>query len=91
MIPLAALVLLGLTVYCNLEFTAASGPGFWDPVVAGNWVAPGIAFAVALPGVARQVGARLRRDAGLTAAGDQTAGDQPVARTAGGQESVVSE
>lgn len=85
-IPLAALVLLGFTVYYNLEFTTASGPGFWNPVIAGIWVVLGIAIVVALPGVARRVGARLLADDGLTAAGDESAEDrlqaQPQAQQA---------
>ncbi len=90
-IPLAALVLLGFTVYYNLEFTTTSGPGFWNPVVAGIWVVAGIAIVVALPGVARRVGARLLADDGLTAAGDEIAEEQRTTQPAGGQESVVTE
>ena len=44
-----------------------------------------VSRAGALPGVARQAGARLLQDAGLTAAGDETTKDKPAARTAGGQ------
>ena len=35
-------MLPGFSVYYSLEFTTASGPGSWNPVVAGTWVALGI-------------------------------------------------
>lgn len=64
-IPVVALVLIGFTVYDNLEFTTASGPGFWNPVVAGIWVAIGIVIVAALPRVASRAGNRLLQDEGL--------------------------
>jgi amino acid transporter len=84
-IPVVALVLIGFTVYYNLEFTTASGPGFWNPVIAGIWVAVGIAVVVAVPGVARRVGARLLQDDGLTEKGTNES------RSADGQRGVVTE
>lgn len=89
-IPVVALVLIGFTIYYNLEFTTASGPGFWNPVIAGIWVVAGIAIVVALPGTARRVGSRLLQDDGLTAAGmagQSEARDKP----AGGQKGVMTE
>ncbi len=90
-IPVAALVLLGFTMYYNLEFTTDSGPGFWNPVIAGIWVVLGIAIVVAWPGVGRRVGDRLLAEDGLTSASDETVEDQPHAQLAGGHESVVTE
>lgn len=76
-------------VYYNLEFSTASGAGFWDPVIAGIWVVLGIVIVVALPGVARRVGARLVQDDGLSLASGTA--DNPQAQPADGQESVVAE
>lgn len=90
-IPLVALVLLGFTVYYNLEFTTASGPGFWNPVIAGIWVALGIVIVAAVPGVARRVGTRLAQDDGLHAASDETAEDSPIGQAAAGERGVVTE
>lgn len=87
-IPVVALVLIGFTVYYNLEFTTASGPGFWNPVIAGIWVVAGIVIIVALPGVARRVGARMLADEGLTGA---ATADRTESQPADGQRDVVTE
>jgi amino acid transporter len=65
-IPVIALVILGFTVYYNLEFSTTSGPGFWNPVIAGIWIVVGILIVLAFPGLARKVGGQLTRDSGLS-------------------------
>jgi amino acid transporter len=95
-IPVVALVLIGFTVYYNLEFTTDSGPGFWNPVIAGIWIVAGIVIVVALPGVARRIGARLAQDEGLSAAGETADSGSRAHLGAGqdlgaGQEGVVTE
>lgn len=89
-VPLAALVLLGFTVYYNLEFTTASGPGFWNPVVAGIWVVAGIAIVLAVPGLARRVGARLTQDIGLVGPDDESSKGGSEARLGAGRPSTVT-
>ena len=64
-IPLAALALLGYTLYRNVIPYPASGPGRWLPVVAGCWLLAAVIAVLAAPGAARRLGGRLTAAEGL--------------------------
>jgi amino acid transporter len=64
-IPLAALVLLGYTLYRNVIPYPTSGPAQWFPVVAGGWIAASIIAVLAAPAAAKRLGERLAADEGI--------------------------
>ena len=66
-IPLAALVLLGYTIYRNVIPYPAAGPPRWFPVVAGIWLLVGLLAVLAAPGTARRLGGRLGEAEGIGA------------------------
>jgi len=64
-IPLAALVLLGYTLYRNVIPYPTSGPARWFPVVAGAWLAASVIAVFAAPAAAQRLGERLAADEGF--------------------------
>ncbi len=64
-IPLAALVLLGYTLYRNVFPYPDSGPARWFPVVAGGWILLSVVAVIAAPATARRLGERLAADEGF--------------------------
>jgi amino acid transporter len=58
-IPIAAIALLGYTLYRNVFPYPSSGPGHWYPIVTGGWLAAAIIAVFALPRAARRLGAAL--------------------------------
>ena len=58
-IPLAALALLGYTLYRNVVPYPASGPGHWFPIVSGGWLLVAVVAVLAAPKTARRLGERL--------------------------------
>jgi len=58
-VPLAALVLLGYTLYRNVIPYPPSGPARWFPVVAGGWLAVALVLVLAAPRTARRLGTAL--------------------------------
>ena len=64
-IPLAALVLLGYTLYRNVIPYPTSGPAQWFPVVAGAWLAASVIAVLAAPAAAQRLGERLAADEGF--------------------------
>jgi amino acid transporter len=64
-IPLAALVVIGYTLYRNVIPYPPSGPGRWFPVVSGGWLAAALIVAVVAPGFARRLGAALTAREGI--------------------------
>jgi amino acid transporter len=64
-IPLAALVLLGYTLYRNVFPYPDSGPAQWFPVVAFGWILLAVIAVLAAPGTARRLGERLAADEGF--------------------------
>ncbi len=58
-IPIAAIVLLGYTLYRNVFPYPSSGPGHWYPIVTGGWLLAAIIAVFALPRPARRLGAAL--------------------------------
>jgi hypothetical protein len=64
-IPLAALALLGYTLYRNVIPYPSSGPGHWFPIVAGGWLLAAIVAVLLAPATARRLGGRLTASEGL--------------------------
>jgi amino acid transporter len=67
-IPIAALIVLGYTLYRNVIPYPTEGPAQWFPVVAGGWLVLSIIAVLAAPGAARRLGERLAADEGFHAA-----------------------
>ncbi len=63
-IPLAAVVVVGYTVYRNLV-PYPTGNSFWVPIATGAWLAVVLAAVVGSPRLARRIGVRLVEDEGL--------------------------
>lgn len=70
-IPVAAIVVLGYTLYRNV-YPYPSGDGYWFPIVAGVWLAAAVAGVLVAPGTARKLGAALAAREGITAAPEDT-------------------
>jgi amino acid transporter len=64
-IPLAALVVLGYTLYRNVIPYPESGPAQWFPVIAGGWIVLAVIAVLVAPGAARRLGERLAADEGF--------------------------
>jgi amino acid transporter len=77
-IPVAAIVVLGYTLYRNV-YPYPSGDGYWFPIVGGAWLAAAIVGVLVAPGTARKLGAALASREGIAAAAaDGTAPDGTV-------------
>ena len=68
-IPLAALVLLGYTLYRNVIPYPPSGAERWFPVVAGGWLALALVLVLAAPRTARRLGVALAEAEHIRAGG----------------------
>ena len=64
-IPVAAIVVLGYTLYRNV-YPYPSGDGYWFPIVGGAWLAAAIVAVLLAPGTARKLGAALAAREGIT-------------------------
>jgi hypothetical protein len=64
-IPVVAILFLGYTIYKNVK--GATFPYDRFPFVVALWLLVGLAIVVALPGLARRIGAGLAREEGLAA------------------------
>ncbi len=67
-IPVAAIVVLGYTLYRNVIPYPTEGPARWLPVVAGGWLLLSVVVVLLAPALTRRVGERLA-DVRETAAG----------------------
>ncbi len=65
-IPVAALVVLGYTLYRNVIPYPTSGAAQWFPVVAGGWIALSALAVFVAPGATARLGQRLAADEGFT-------------------------
>jgi amino acid transporter len=66
-IPVAAVVVLGYTLYRNVyPYPARSLDAFWFPVVAGGWLAAAVIAVLAAPGLAGKLGTALATREGIT-------------------------
>ncbi len=68
-IPLAALVILGYTLYRNVIPYPESGAMRWFPVVAGGWLLVAVVAVLAAPGVAHRLGRALAENEGISLSG----------------------
>lgn len=82
-IPIAALVVLGYTIYRNVIPYPTEGPGQWFPVVAGAWLLLALIVVVAAPGLARRIGGSLTASEGLVV-DERGSTDAPVDRPGNG-------
>ncbi|MGI8626530.1 MAG: APC family permease [Geodermatophilaceae bacterium] len=64
-IPIAALLVLGYTIYRNVIPYPTEGPSQWFPIVAGGWLLLAIIVVLAAPGLARRIGANLTAAEGI--------------------------
>ena len=64
-IPIAALVVLGYTIYRNVIPYPTEGSGQWFPIVSGAWLLLAIIVVLAAPGLARRIGANLTASEGI--------------------------
>jgi amino acid transporter len=64
-IPLAALVTLGYTLYRNVIPYPDSGAARWFPIVSGGWLIIAVAAVLAAPGLARRLGRALAENEGI--------------------------
>lgn len=65
-IPLAALVILGYTLYRNVIPYPSSGPPRWFPVVSGGWLLIAVIAVFVAPGVSRRLGRALAENEGIS-------------------------
>jgi amino acid transporter len=72
-IPVAALLVLGYTIYRNVV-PYPTGDDRWLPMLAGIWVLVAVAGVVASPSVARRIGAKLTASDGLRPAPEREPG-----------------
>lgn len=73
-IPLAALLTLGYTLYRNVIPYPSAGPPHWFPVVAGAWLLVAVVAVIAAPGVAHRLGRALAESEGIVQAEPVPAG-----------------
>jgi amino acid transporter len=65
-IPVAAVIVLGYTLYRNV-YPYPTGDGRWFPIVAGAWLAAAIVAVLAAPRTARKLGMALTAAEGIAA------------------------
>ena len=65
-VPIAAIVVLGYTLYRNV-YPYPTGDGRWFPIVAGGWLAAAIIGVIAAPRTARKLGEALTAAEGIAA------------------------
>jgi hypothetical protein len=63
-IPVAAIVVLGYTLYRNV-YPYPSGDAYWFPIVGGAWLVASIIGVLVAPGTARRLGAALAAREGV--------------------------
>jgi amino acid transporter len=64
-IPLAALLILGYTLYRNVIPYPTSGPPRWFPIVSGGWLLIAVVAVLVAPGVSRRLGRALAENEGI--------------------------
>jgi len=69
-IPVAAVIVLGYTLYRNV-YPYPSGDGRWFPIVAGAWLLAAVVGVVCAPKTARRMGEAMAAREGITAARDR--------------------
>jgi hypothetical protein len=72
-VPIAALVVLGYTLYRNV-IPYPTGTPKWFPVVSGAWLVAAVIAVIFAPGTARKLGAALAAREGIAAPGADDTG-----------------
>jgi hypothetical protein len=65
-IPVAAIIVLGYTLYRNV-WPYPTGDGRWFPIVGGIWLAVAVVGVIVAPGTARRLGEKLAAREGIKA------------------------
>jgi hypothetical protein len=65
-IPIAAIIVLGYTLYRNV-YPYPAGDGHWFPIVAGAWLLLALIGVLVAPGTARRLGTALAASEGINA------------------------
>ncbi len=76
-IPIAALVVLGYTIYRNVIPYPTEGPAQWFPIVAGGWLLLAVIIVLVAPGLARRIGASLTAAEGFARGEGDDIADSP--------------
>jgi amino acid transporter len=71
-IPIAAIIVLGYTLYRNV-YPYPTGDGYWFPIVAGAWLLAAIIAVLVAPGTARRLGRTLATSEGISVSADADA------------------
>jgi hypothetical protein len=72
-VPIAALVVLGYTLYRNV-IPYPTGAAAWFPVVSAAWLAVAVLAVIFAPGTARRLGVALAAWEGIAAPGAEAPG-----------------
>jgi hypothetical protein len=64
-IPVAAIIVLGYTLWRNV-YPYPTGDGHWFPIVGGIWLAVAIVGVIAAPRTARRLGEKLAAREGIS-------------------------
>ncbi len=80
-VPIAALVVLGYTLYRNV-YPYPPGDAAWFPVVGGIWLAAAVVAVIFAPRTARKLGLALAAREGIVAPGTEEAAAAPPLATA---------
>jgi amino acid transporter len=83
-VPIAALIVLGYTLYRNVIPYPTSGAAEWFPVVSGAWLLAAVVAVIVAPRTARKLGAALAAREGIAAPGVEQAEVPAADRTRGG-------
>jgi amino acid transporter len=73
-VPIAAVIVLGYTLYRNV-YPYPSGDGKWYPIVAGGWLIAAVITVIAAPRTARRLGEALTSSEGIVAEEGLLVGD----------------
>jgi ABC-type thiamin/hydroxymethylpyrimidine transport system permease subunit len=66
-VPVAAVVVLGYTLYRNVyPYPSIHTDPFWFPIIGGIWLAVAVVAVIVLPGTARKLGEALTSSEGIT-------------------------
>jgi amino acid transporter len=82
-IPLAALLILGYTLYRNVIPYPSSGPPRWFPVVSGGWLLIAVVAVLVAPGVSRRLGRALAENEGISLSENTSSGPVAAPDTSG--------
>jgi amino acid transporter len=82
-IPLAALLILGYTLYRNVIPYPTSGPPRWFPIVSGGWLLIAVVAVLVAPGVSRRLGRALAENEGIRL-GENTSAEPAAASDTSG-------